>query len=134
MDEQRPQEVIPALEVRYVGIGELKIYCVSEDELRTIESGTPAATMLNLAIALLALGFGSLVSLLLSAPSPSFYKFIVIVLLIIVSFVGGLLLLILWRQYRIDAFDIIQRIRLRGAAPTGPPIIPTRMAEDETDQ
>jgi hypothetical protein len=77
VEEQKPQELVPAVNIRYVGIGQLTVFFVSEDELRLIESGSPAAICLNLGIAFFSVGVGSLTSLLLSDPSKSLHKFVV---------------------------------------------------------
>ena len=41
MDEDKSQEMVPATSIRYVGIGQLTLYVVSDEELRMIESGGP---------------------------------------------------------------------------------------------
>ena len=42
MDPQDPQELGPLTTIRYIGLGQLKVYLVSEDELRLIEGGGPS--------------------------------------------------------------------------------------------
>ncbi|MGA9059488.1 MAG: hypothetical protein WB763_23605 [Terriglobia bacterium] len=112
MDEQ-PQQVVPYTRVRYVGIGQLTVYFVSEDELRMIESGGPSSTYLNLAIFFLSVGASFLVSLLLSEPK-SIYKFTVIVVLTIGTAIAGFVLLVLWLRSSKDASNAIRQIRARG--------------------
>src|ERR1019366_6584439 len=68
---------VPPASIRYVGIGELTVYLVSDDELRMIESGGPSSTYLNLAIFFLSVGASFAASLLLSTPS-SIHRFIVV--------------------------------------------------------
>lgn len=118
MDEQPPMEMMSPVNIRYVGIGQLTVFSVSEDELRLIESGSPAATYLNLGIAFFCLGIGSLISLLLSEPSKSLHKFVVVIVLMVMSFIAGFILLVLWSRARKQVSDVIVRIRCR-AIPAG---------------
>ena len=96
----QPSQAMPAVQIRYVGIGQLTLYLVSEDELRMIETGGPSATLLNLAVGFLFLAAGLLGSLLLSEPSKSIYKFNVFVILLVCSFIAGGVLLIVWSPNR----------------------------------
>ena len=110
---------MPAVQIRYVGIGQLTVYLVSEDELRMIESGGPSATLLNLAVGFLFLAGGLLGSVLLSEPSKSIYKFSVFVILLVCSFITGVVLLIMWCRFRRDAAETIRRIRRRAILSAG---------------
>jgi|ERR1019366_5111806 uncharacterized protein YhhL (DUF1145 family) len=132
MDEQKPQEMVPAVNIRYVGIGQLTLFLVSEDELSLIESGGPAKTLLNLAIALLSVGAGSVVALLLSEPPKEIHKFIIVIVLTVVCLVGGFVLLVLWGRFRRDASDAIRRIRLRGIPSVGAKVMEGPSVEDQT--
>ena len=108
MDEQKPMEMVPAVSVRYVGIGQVTVFFVSEDELRLIESGSPAATCLNLGIAFASVGAGSLISLLLSEPSRSLHKFVVVVVITVISLIAGFVLLAIWSRLRKQAAESYQ--------------------------
>jgi hypothetical protein len=119
MDELKPQEVLPAVNIRYVGIGQLTLYLVSDDELLVIERGGPATTFLNLAIAFLSLGAGSLVALMLTSLPTSVYKFTVVIVLTVVSIFSGVVMLVLWWRFRKDASNVIARIRARGIPSAG---------------
>jgi uncharacterized membrane protein len=119
MEEQEPREIVPAVSVRYVGIGQLTVFFVSEDELRLIESGSPAATCLNLGIAFSCLGIGCLTSLLLSEPSKSLHQFIVVVVITVLSLIAGVVLLAIWMRFRKQASDVIARIRSRAIPSAG---------------
>jgi hypothetical protein len=101
-------EMVPAVSVRYVGIGQLTVFFVSEDELRLIESGSPAATCLNLGIAFASVGAGSLISLLLSEPSRSLHKFVVVVVITVISLIAGFVLLAIWSRLRKQASESYQ--------------------------
>ena len=120
MDEQQPQEMMPAVDIRYVGIGQLTLFLISEDELRMIESGGPSATYLNLAIGFLSVGGGTVGSLLLSGtPTASIYRFIIAVGIAIATLVAGFILLILWIRSSKDASNAIKRIRARAIQSAG---------------
>jgi len=41
MAPEDSQELVPPTSIRYIGLGQLKVYLVSEDELRLIEGGGP---------------------------------------------------------------------------------------------
>ena len=113
MDEQQPQQMMPYTSIRYVGIGQLTVYFVSEDELRMIESGGPSSTYLNLAIFFLSVAASFLISLLLAEPK-SIYKFTVIVVMITGTAIAGLVLLVLWLRSSKSASNVIRQIRARG--------------------
>ncbi len=107
---------------------------MSDEQLRAIESGSPATTMLNPAIALLSIWIGSLVTLLLSAPSPSVYRFIIVIVVLVVSFFDGIVLLILWKRYKSDPSDVIKRIRSRASLPMAAPVIQAASESEEESQ
>jgi orotate phosphoribosyltransferase len=113
MDEQQPQQMVPYTKIRYVGIGQLTVYFVSEDELRMLESGEPSSVYLNLAIAFLSIGASFFISLLLSEPQ-SIYKFTVIVVLTVGTVIAGIVLLVLWLRSSKNASNVIKQIRARG--------------------
>ena len=108
--------MVPLPNIRYVGIGQLTIYLVSEEELRMIESGGPSATYLNLAIGFLSVGSGIGASLLLSGTPASIYRFVVVIVAAIGSLIAGFVLLVLWLRSSKDASNTIKRIRSRGAS------------------
>jgi hypothetical protein len=91
------QGMSPYAEIRYVAMGEITIYLVSEDELRLIEQGEPSSTYLNLAILFLSVGASFLASLLLSEPK-SIKRFIVVIVITVGCLIAGFVLLILWRR------------------------------------
>lgn len=123
MDEQKAMEVMPATSIRYVGIGELTLFLVSEDELRLLESGSAASTCLNLGIAFSSVGLGSLTSLLLSDPSKSLHKFVVVVVTTVLSLIAGFVLLVIWSRLRKHKSDAILRIRSRAIPSVGGTVI-----------
>jgi len=113
MDEKPPLQMMPYTKIRYIGIGQLTVYLVSEDELRMIESGGPSSTYLNLAIFFLSVAASFFVSALLSEPK-SIYRFIVIVVLTTGAAIAGFVLLFLWRRSSKGALNVIKQIRARG--------------------
>jgi hypothetical protein len=116
-------QAMPAVEIRYIGISQLTLYIISEDELRMIESGGPSATLLNLGIGFFFMAGGLLGSLLLSDTSKSIYKFSVFVILLVCSFIAGAVLLILWLRFRKDASETIKRIRKRAVSSAGAAVV-----------
>jgi hypothetical protein len=114
---------MPAVQIRYVGIGQLTLYVVSEDELRMLESGGPSATLLNLAIGFFFLASGLFGTLMLSEPSRSIYKFTVFIVLLVSSLFAGVVLLIVWTHFRKDASEAIERIRKRAIPSAGTPVM-----------
>ena len=116
MHEENAPQMVPYVQVRYVGMGEITIYLVSEDELRMIEAGGPSSTYLNLAIFFLSVGASFLASLLLSEPK-SIKRFIVVVALTVGSLIAGFVLLLVWRRSSKDATNTIQGIRARRVSP-----------------
>jgi len=115
MEEQQPQNIAPYTHVRYVTMGQLIVYFVSEDQLRMIERGAPSSAYFNLATFFLSSGASFLVSLLLSKPG-SIYTFTVMVALVIGTLITGFVLLVLWFRSRKDVSDVIKEIRDRGVA------------------
>jgi hypothetical protein len=125
VDEQKSMEVMPAVTIRYVGIGQLTVFLVSEDELRLLESGGAASTCLNLGIAFSSIGFGSLIALMLSNPSESLYKFTVVVVITVLSIISGFVLLAIWHRLRKHTSETISRIRLRAVSAAGGTVLET---------
>ena len=105
--------MVPYAEVRYVAMGQLTIYLVSEDELRMIEIGGPSSTFLNLAIFFLSVAASFFVSLFLSQPT-SVYKFSAMVIVTTGCAIAGLVLSILWIRSSKGASNVIKQIRARG--------------------
>jgi len=115
------QPLIPYTEIRYVGMGEITIYLVSDDELRLLERGGISSTFLNLAIFFMSIAASFFASLLLSPP-PSLRTFVVMVVLTISTAIAGLVLIFLWRRSSGDVTDTIRRIRAR-RVPSGGEIV-----------
>lgn len=129
MNPEEAQPLIPYAEIRYVGIGEITIYFVSDDELSLLERGGISSTFLNLAIFFLSVAATFFTALLLSPPPPTSGRtFIVMVVLTASTAVAGLVLILLWRKSSKDVPDTIKRIRARKVASGGEIIKGTRIS------
>lgn len=106
------EQLVPRTEIRYVSIGTLTIYLVSEDELRMIERGGPTSTLLTLGIFFASVGLSFWGSLALATPT-SLKTFNIIVVIIVVCLVASIVLLTLWLNFRSDSKADIARIRQR---------------------
>lgn len=87
------QEFLP--EIRRARLDRLTIYEVSESELVILERGSPDSIYLNVAIALLSMAVSLTVSLA-SKDVKRMGTFVVLVVLLVVGYVGGIVLLLLW--------------------------------------
>jgi hypothetical protein len=96
-------------------MGDIVVYSVTDDDLRTIERGGGASTLLALWIFFASVSASFLVSLLVSS-ATSLKVFAVIVIVIVGCAVSALVTFALWRQASIDTKDTIRRIRERGVA------------------
>ena len=99
-------------EIRRARFGTLTIYEISEGELDLLERGSGDSLFLNFAISLTTLGV-SLVVMLLTTTIASDRVFASFVAAAIVSFVGALLLFILWRRSRASISRVADSIRRR---------------------
>ncbi len=109
-------QLVPYTSVRYVGMGEIVIYLVSDDELGMLERGDPSSTHLNLAIFFLSVAVSFLVSLLVSEPKSA-KVFVVMVVITVLAFMVGLVLALLWWRTSGEVTRIAQRIRDRKISP-----------------
>jgi protein-S-isoprenylcysteine O-methyltransferase Ste14 len=112
------KQIVPYTSVRYVAMGEIVIYLISDDELRTLERGDPSSTYLNLAIFLLSVGTTFFSSLLVSSPQST-RAFIVIVVITVASAIVGVVLAILWWKSAGRVSEVVQRIRERSSVSRG---------------
>jgi hypothetical protein len=112
VNPKEAQPLIPYTEIHYVGMGEITIFLVSDDELRLLERGGTSSTFLNLAIFFTSTAASFFASLLLSPP-PSVRTFVVMVVLTTSTAIAGVVLIFLWRRSSRDVTDTIRRIRAR---------------------
>lgn len=108
------QPLLPSAKIVYVGIGEITIYFVSDDELRLLERGRISSVFFNLAVAFLSVATTFFTALLLSPPPPTSVRtFVVMVVLTISTTIAGLVLLLVWWRSSADVPDTIKNIRAR---------------------
>jgi hypothetical protein len=115
--ELRQGKMFPPATIRYVGIGQLTVYLVSEEELRRIENGGSSSTYLNLAILFVGVGGSFLSSLLLSEPK-SLHRYVVVIVITVGTLLAGSILFLLWHRSSKEAKSVIQGIRQRAGLPT----------------
>ena len=82
-------------EIRRARIDKLTIYEISDAELETLEKGFPTSVLLNFAIFLTSVTVTFTVTLL-TVPIAAGKLFNCFVLFVIVGYIGGIILLILW--------------------------------------
>jgi protein-S-isoprenylcysteine O-methyltransferase Ste14 len=116
------KQIVPYTTVKYVGMGEIVIYLVSDDELSMLERGDPSSTYLNLAIFFLSVGISFLVSLLVSEPRTQ-HTFVVMVVITVLSFMVGIVLTVFWLRTSGEVSKVVQRIRDRKVSPEAPSVI-----------
>lgn len=115
---QLPSEFAPA--IRRARLDNLTIYEVSEGELEIIERGSPDSIYLTFSVALLTLAISFLGSLLLTdiKSNAVLFSFIAIV---VVGFVVGGVLLVLWKRSTTSVARCVAAIRNR-LPPEGEPV------------
>ena len=110
MSVSNDQPFSPA--IRRVRLDILTIYEISEAELNTLEKGSPDSTYLNISIALISSAFAFSGSLLLTNIESDVVLFL-FVALIVVGFVVGGVLLVLWYKSKSSVSDCIDSIKRR---------------------
>lgn len=104
--------------IRRAKIDTLIIYEISEDELRMIEHGSPDSIYLTIAISLISFASAIFCSLL-STEIVSQTVMTTYVLIVIIGFVSGAILLILWKRTNSSVSACIAIIRKRLPPPEG---------------
>lgn len=99
-------------EIRRARIFQLTVYDVTDSELEILERGAPEALYLNFSIFLLSSALSFTVSLFTASVSNS-NIFTVIVVFTVVAYLGGIFLLLMWRQSRTSVTKCIENIRKR---------------------
>lgn len=109
-DNQGAQLFVPA--IRRARLDKLTIYEVSEAELNTIEKGSPDSIYLTISVALLSSASSFLGAYLVTdielVPIKLFF-----IVFIVVGFVVGMVLLILWLRSKSSVSECIRSIRGR---------------------
>ena len=108
--EETQKETEPR--IRRARVDSLCIYEVTEDELETLEKGSPGSLQLNFAIFFLSTGTAFLVSLL-TTPITSNHIFIVFVVVTAIGLAFGVFLLILWYDIFRSTGSVSKKVRNR---------------------
>ena len=93
-------------------IVEFTTYEVADHELLLIEKGTDASLFLNFGISLLSVFF-SLLAALLTLDYKKQTEFFILTIIAVISFISGLICMVLWWKNRNKRRDIIKEIRKR---------------------
>lgn len=98
--------------IRRGRVDSLSLYGITDYELEILEKGSPSSIYLNLAIFLLSIATSFLIALCTSTIA-SVRTFTVFVVLIVVGYVVGIFLLLLWLRDRKSVPDIVKKIKNR---------------------
>jgi hypothetical protein len=90
----------------------ISVYEVTERELSILENGPPSSLYLNLAISLLSLAISFLIALL-TTTIASDRTFTIFVVITTISFVSGIVLLVIWYISHQSISETILRIKSR---------------------
>ncbi len=104
-----PSEFNP--EIRRARFQRLTIFEVSEGELDVLEKGSPDSIYLSIAIALLTMAVSLTATLFTAKLSQA--AFTVFVVCVVVGYIGGIILLLLWRNSRHSVTTCSRTIRDR---------------------
>lgn len=110
--------------IRRGRVGSLSLYEITDTELEILEKGSPSSIYLNFSIFLLSMATSFLIALCTSS-AISERTFTVLVLLIILGYVLGGLLIVLWLQNRKSVAEVVKKIKSR--------IPPEEIATTETE-
>ncbi len=99
--------------VQIIRMGTLTVYEITDDELRLIETGGPASTLLNFGIGSLSLSVGIFATLLSGGPISSRIISDTLVILTALGLLAGVVLLVLWRRFAKQTSSTIAGVRDR---------------------
>lgn len=108
--QQDERVILPA--IQRAPYRTLTIYEVSEDELKILEKGSPESIYLNFSIAMLPVAFTLMVTLL-TTEIPSAGLRSLFQMIMVVFYVAGLFLFVLWYRTRSSVSDCVATIRER---------------------
>lgn len=95
-------------------VDSLSLYEITETELYTLERGSPYSIHLNIGVSLVTLGLSFLASLLtIDTQAQATILLIVFVVLTIAGIIGGTILIILWKNARVETTDVVKKIKQR---------------------
>lgn len=109
----QPQRELPR--IRYASCGELRLYPVDERDLDALARASAASLELNLAIFFLSVSV-SLMTTLLTTSIASDRLFTLFVVIVVATFIAGVVLLLLWvrgMRGRRSSKDLLSEIKAR---------------------
>jgi len=101
------------LRIRRGRVDSVDLYEIKDSELDLLEKGTPTGLYLNFAIFLVSIAFSALAALFTTTTFKYPIMQTVFVVVMVVGFLMGALLLILWYRGRGDVAEVIEGIRNR---------------------
>ena len=99
-------------EIRVGKIGILRVHQISDDELTRLEQGAGQSLLLNFGIGVLSVAASFLISLLTTTITSN-RLFTVFVIVTVVSFLAGIILMVLWWFMRKPITRLVEEIRDR---------------------
>jgi uncharacterized membrane protein YciS (DUF1049 family) len=112
MQNTTPKDTKDEVRVRRGRVESVDLYEIKDSELEDLERGSPANLQFNIAIALLSIAFSFLACIATSTFDKPYYATLYTVIMV-VGFVGGVVLLILWLQTRLSISELCRKIRGR---------------------
>ncbi len=109
-DSNKEGEIIKVKRARY---DSLELFDVSENELTTIERGSPSSTYLNFAIFLLSIAISFLTTLLTVDLKENQTLFTVFTVICVLGFMVGLILIGIWYRSKNEFDEVLKKIRDR---------------------
>jgi len=103
-------ETVKICRIRYV---ELKIYEITDSELKILKVGSPASMYLNFAIALLSASVSFLIALITCKYGANPVAFVVFLVFSTVGFVSGIVLISVWFRTKKSYNETIREIENR---------------------
>lgn len=110
-NEQNPSNT-GEIKIDIARLGSIQVYQITEDELNMIEMGTPSSNYLNFSVALLSIFISFLITLL-TTKIENDRTFAFFLLTAIVTFVVGVILLLIWLKSRNSSKSVFNKIRAR---------------------
>lgn len=112
MEEGLTSNVEDQIHVVRGRVDSLSLYEVTDYELEILEKGSPQSIFLDFSISLLSISISFLVSLL-TTEIPNLRIYLLFLVIAIISFISGVILLVLWLRSRRHQTDVINQIKKR---------------------
>ncbi|MCJ7646056.1 hypothetical protein MUO65_04015 [bacterium] len=131
MAEEKPVSNSPkdtsgekSLRIRLGRVDSVDLYEIKDSELDLLEKGSPSGLYLNFSIFLFSIAFSALAALCTTTSFKYALMQTVFVVIMVVGFIIGALLLILWYRGRKDITEVITKIRNRIPPEVSPVVSP----------